>query len=284
MTLGENSANSAVGALESVEAVDASALKLAGAVTNAVPVGAPRDALSGTWLGHPLHPVLTDVVIGSFLSATLLDLLGGDDTGRASERLIEIGLVTSAPTVATGLSDWAMTVYGDRRTRPVGLAHASANLSASTLYAASLAARRRGARAGASSSASRAARCSRSVPSSAVTSRSRAESVSMRRRSTRGPATGRRSRRASSRMAGRPARWRATRPFCCSDTTVTCTRCTIAARIAAACSAAVRSRASPSSAHATARASTFVTARSSVARRRRRNPYSRPATARARSR
>ena len=118
MTLGENTASRAVGALESVEAVDAAALKLAGAVTNAIPVGAPRDALSGTWLGHALHPALTDVVIGSFFAATLLDLLGGDDTGRASERLIEIGLVTSAPTVASGLSDWAMTVYGDRRARP----------------------------------------------------------------------------------------------------------------------------------------------------------------------
>jgi hypothetical protein len=81
--------------VESVEAVDAAALKLAGAVT---------------WLGHALHPALTDVVIGSFFSATLLDLLGGDDTGRASERLIEIGLVSSAPTVASGLSDWALTV------------------------------------------------------------------------------------------------------------------------------------------------------------------------------
>ena len=62
-----------------------------------------RDALSGTWLGHALHPLPTDVVIGSFLSATLLDLLGGDDTGRASERLIEVGLVTAAPTVARRL-------------------------------------------------------------------------------------------------------------------------------------------------------------------------------------
>ena len=109
MTLGENAASSAVGALESVEAGDAAALKIAGAVTNAIPVGAARDALSGTWLGHALHPALTDVVIGSFFSATLLDLFGGDDSGRASERLIEIGLVTSAPTVASGLSDWALT-------------------------------------------------------------------------------------------------------------------------------------------------------------------------------
>src|ERR671915_1300363 len=145
MSLGENAANSAVDALESVEALDGAALKLAGAVRNAVPVGVPRDALSGTWLGHALHPLLTDVVIGSFISATLLDLLGGDDTGRASERLIEVGLATSAPTVASGLTDWAFTVLGDRRVRPVGLAHASANLTAATLYAASLAARRRGA-------------------------------------------------------------------------------------------------------------------------------------------
>jgi nitrite reductase/ring-hydroxylating ferredoxin subunit/uncharacterized membrane protein len=145
MALGENAANSAVGALESVEAVDGAALKLAGAVSNAIPAGAARDALSGTWIGHALHPALTDVVIGSFLSATLLDLLGGDDTGRASERLIEIGLAASAPTVASGLSDWASTVYGDRRSRPVGLAHAGANLTAAALYAASLAARRRGA-------------------------------------------------------------------------------------------------------------------------------------------
>ncbi|MDA0167033.1 Rieske 2Fe-2S domain-containing protein [Solirubrobacter ginsenosidimutans] len=145
MTLGENAANRAVDALESVEALDRTALKLAGAVGNAVPVGVLRDALSGTWLGHALHPLLTDVVIGSFLSATLLDLLGGDDTGRASERLIAVGLVTAAPTVASGLSDWALTVDGDRRARPVGLVHASANLTATALYAASLAARRRGA-------------------------------------------------------------------------------------------------------------------------------------------
>jgi nitrite reductase/ring-hydroxylating ferredoxin subunit/uncharacterized membrane protein len=145
MPLDQNSANKAVAALESVEAADSAALKLAGAVTNAVPVGATRDALSGTWIGHALHPLLTDVVIGSFLSATLLDVLGGDDTGRASERLIEIGLLSSAPTVASGLSDWAMSVYGDRRTRPLGLAHASVNVTATTLYAASLAARRSGA-------------------------------------------------------------------------------------------------------------------------------------------
>jgi nitrite reductase/ring-hydroxylating ferredoxin subunit/uncharacterized membrane protein len=146
MTLIDNTANQALGALESVEALDPVALKLAKAVGTAVPVGAARDTLSGTVLGHALHPLLTDVVIGSFTSATLLDLLGGDDSGRASERLIEVGLATAAPTVASGLTDWAFTVFGDRRARPVGLVHATANLTASTMYAASLVARRRGAR------------------------------------------------------------------------------------------------------------------------------------------
>ena len=96
MALGENAVNNALDALESVEALDGTATKLAGAVNNAVPAGPARDALAGTWLGHALHPLLTDVVVGSFLSATLLDLLGGDETGRAGERLIEVGLVAAA--------------------------------------------------------------------------------------------------------------------------------------------------------------------------------------------
>ena len=59
---------------------------------------AVKEAVSGTWLGHALHPLLTDVVIGSFVSATLLDVLGGDDDGRASERLIGVGIAAYAPT------------------------------------------------------------------------------------------------------------------------------------------------------------------------------------------
>jgi nitrite reductase/ring-hydroxylating ferredoxin subunit/uncharacterized membrane protein len=144
IALGANAANGAVDALESFKALDGAALKLGRTMDKAVPVGAPRDVLAGTWLGHALHPLLTDVVIGSFISATVLDVLGGDDTGRASKRLIALGLLTAVPTVASGLADLALTVDGDRRTRPVGLTHASVNLTASALYGASLAARRGG--------------------------------------------------------------------------------------------------------------------------------------------
>ena len=51
--------------------------------------------------------MLTDVVIGSFISATVLDVIGGDDSGTASERLIALGIAAYPPTALTGASDWA---------------------------------------------------------------------------------------------------------------------------------------------------------------------------------
>src|ERR671929_1726101 len=57
-----------------------------------------KDALSGTWLGHALHPLMTDVVVGTFLSTTLLDLVGGDEDGKAGERLLTVGIAAYAPT------------------------------------------------------------------------------------------------------------------------------------------------------------------------------------------
>src|SRR5215218_10324764 len=135
MTLGESSANSAVGALESVEAVDAAALKLAAAVTNAIPVGTPRDALAGTWLGHALHPALTDTVIGTWMSATLLDLTGGDRA--AARRLVGMGVLGSLPTAVTGSADWSDSEAVDERVRRVGAVHAAANTAALGLQVAS---------------------------------------------------------------------------------------------------------------------------------------------------
>jgi nitrite reductase/ring-hydroxylating ferredoxin subunit/uncharacterized membrane protein len=103
-----------------------------------------KDAISGTWLGHAVHPMLTDVVIGSFTSATLLDLLGGEDASEAAERLIAVGIAAYGPTAVTGASDWADTEIADPRVRRVGLVHAAGNLVALSLYSASLTRRRQG--------------------------------------------------------------------------------------------------------------------------------------------
>ncbi|MEA2211653.1 MAG: hypothetical protein QOF83_1601 [Solirubrobacteraceae bacterium] len=109
-----------------------------------VPPGPIKEALSGTWLGHPVHPLLTDVVIGSFVSATLLDIIGGQDAGPASERLIAVGILAYGPTAATGVNDWADSEAFNDAVRRTGLVHAATNATALTLYSASLALRRRG--------------------------------------------------------------------------------------------------------------------------------------------
>jgi nitrite reductase/ring-hydroxylating ferredoxin subunit len=88
--------------------------------------------------------MLTDVVIGSFTSATPLDLIGGDDDGTAAERLIAVGIAAYGPTALTGVNDWADSEPVSDEVRRVGLVHASSNALALTLYGSSLAARRRG--------------------------------------------------------------------------------------------------------------------------------------------
>jgi nitrite reductase/ring-hydroxylating ferredoxin subunit/uncharacterized membrane protein len=114
------------------------------AVRRVLSTGKLKDALSGTWLGHAVHPMLTDIVIGSFTSASLLDLLGGDESGRASRRLIAVGIAAYGPTALTGASDWADSEPVDETVRRAGLVHAGSNAVALSLYATSLRARRRG--------------------------------------------------------------------------------------------------------------------------------------------
>ena len=133
-------------AVESADMLDPVAKQAGKAVRDALSGTPFKDVLSGTWLGHAVHPMLTDLVIGSFAGASLLDLFGGDGDGRASERLIVLGLAAYAPTAAAGANDWADTEAVDDAIRRTGLVHAVCNAVAATLYAASWRARRRGAR------------------------------------------------------------------------------------------------------------------------------------------
>jgi nitrite reductase/ring-hydroxylating ferredoxin subunit/uncharacterized membrane protein len=134
-----------VDAVESATALDPPGKTVGKTVRGLIGPGAVKEALSGTWLGHALHPVLTDLVIGSFLSATLLDVIGGDDDGSAAERLITVGIAAYGPTALTGVNDWADAEPADPAVRRVGLVHAGSNAIALSLYTSSLVARRRGA-------------------------------------------------------------------------------------------------------------------------------------------
>jgi nitrite reductase/ring-hydroxylating ferredoxin subunit len=102
-----------------------------------------KDALHGVWLGHPLHPGLAAVAAGSFISATMLDAVGGPvGGGRApSSFLIASGLALTPPTIAAGWADWSDAHEDQQR---VGLVHAASNVVGVSLYAAALVQRLRG--------------------------------------------------------------------------------------------------------------------------------------------
>ena len=135
-----------IGAIEEIEPLDAPAKSIAKKVRDAPAPTELKDALSGTQLGHALHPLLTDAVIGFWISANALDVVGGRDSGPAAERLIALGIAAYLPTALTGASDWADAEPGNAAVRRVGVVHAVSNSLALGLYGASLRARRRGER------------------------------------------------------------------------------------------------------------------------------------------
>jgi nitrite reductase/ring-hydroxylating ferredoxin subunit/uncharacterized membrane protein len=127
--------------LEKEKRLDGIARTVGEVVGKVVPPGPIKDALSGTWLGHTLHPVMTDLPIGAWTSATALDLVGGEESEAASRRLIGLGILASVPTALSGFSDYSDTMGEERR---VGLTHAAFNVAALALFAASYGARRNG--------------------------------------------------------------------------------------------------------------------------------------------
>lgn len=96
-----------------------------------------RDVLDGVWLGNPLHPALTDVPIGAWSAAFLLDLAGS----RAADGALAVGILGAVPAALTGLNDWSHLRGEERR---IGTAHALLNTTGLTLNLVSLGARRRG--------------------------------------------------------------------------------------------------------------------------------------------
>ena len=127
-----------MGAASSLDAV---ARPLSKKVAAVIPPGVVKDVLSGTWMGHPLHPLMTDIPIGAWTSAMVLDLLGRDEDEEAAARLIGLGVVTALPTAVAGLAYWSDTLGDDRR---IGFVHAVANVVAVGLYGFSWVARRSG--------------------------------------------------------------------------------------------------------------------------------------------
>ncbi|MBD2765048.1 hypothetical protein IEE91_07585 [Kocuria sp. cx-455] len=97
-----------------------------------------KEVLSGEFMGHPLHPLMTDIPIGAWSMSALLDVLGGEELEDASTILVGAGVLCAIPTAVTGLHDWQDTTGESSR---VGFVHAAVMDMTVLVYAGSLVAR-----------------------------------------------------------------------------------------------------------------------------------------------
>ncbi|MYS24242.1 Ferredoxin subunit of nitrite reductase or a ring-hydroxylating dioxygenase [Streptomyces sp. DvalAA-14] len=137
--------NTLVKRIERERLLDSVAVPLAALVHKAVGARSVRNLLSGTALGHPAHPMLTDVPIGAWTAAALLDTVGGRRGAPFADLFVAMGVAAAVPAALTGLNDWSDT-QAEPGPRRVGVVHATANTTALALYTASLVARAKGKR------------------------------------------------------------------------------------------------------------------------------------------
>ncbi|MHB8507808.1 MAG: Rieske (2Fe-2S) protein [Candidatus Dormibacteria bacterium] len=126
-----------------VEALDAFRDLVAPAVHTLTDPPAIKTLLSGSAIGHQLHPILTDLPIGFWTSALVLDMVGGEDSQDAADLLVGLGCISAVGAAASGVSDWSDSSTEEQR---VGLVHAGLNIGAVALFAASYALRKNQAR------------------------------------------------------------------------------------------------------------------------------------------
>lgn len=131
-----------IDAIEKQDWLDSVGDTLQPAILNAFEAGGDagqklKNFLHGTWLGHPLHPVITDVPIGAWTTAAVLDsmeLMGQKGFKKGADAAIAIGLAGAVGAAVTGLTDWTGTT---KKRRKIGLMHGLLNLTATALYTTS---------------------------------------------------------------------------------------------------------------------------------------------------
>jgi nitrite reductase/ring-hydroxylating ferredoxin subunit/uncharacterized membrane protein len=134
---------SGIDSIEGMSGLDRISQPIIALVANAVKPTPVRNTLSGTILGHPMHPLLTDVPIGAWTMAGVLDVIGGQSSERASDILVNVGIAAAVPTAASGLNDWSDTYGPETR---IGLIHAGVVSSSLVLYSLSSVCRAKGKR------------------------------------------------------------------------------------------------------------------------------------------
>lgn len=102
---------------------------------------ARRSPLHTDALGHSVHPLLTDLTIGCWMSASILDLAGGTQARSAATLLAGAGVAAAGPTALAGTGDWAEMSGAERR---IGAVHALGTDIATFLFLGSFVSRVRG--------------------------------------------------------------------------------------------------------------------------------------------
>jgi uncharacterized membrane protein len=126
--------------LENEKALDPLVSKVGVLVDRVLAPPAVRSALQGHWLGHAIHPALTDIPLGLFTATNVLDLMPVPGSRKSAQRLLALGLASAPAAAVTGWAEWSGSPARERR---VGLIHAVLNVSGLVLYALSLRSRRR---------------------------------------------------------------------------------------------------------------------------------------------
>src|SRR5215207_1786539 len=104
--------------------------------------GGVGSVLRGDWLGHAAHPALSDLPLGCWTAAAVLDLTAWRRGNLAAQRLVGVGLLLAVPTAAAGLAEF--DTLTEQRSRRVAAVHATGNAVAMVLYLGSWRARRHG--------------------------------------------------------------------------------------------------------------------------------------------
>jgi nitrite reductase/ring-hydroxylating ferredoxin subunit/uncharacterized membrane protein len=99
-----------------------------------------QDLLNGSWLGHSLHAVLVDVVIGAATAAVLLDLLrvffGVDGLETATTWVVGLTALSAIGSIVTGLTDYKDTAPNSSERDITGF-HGLTNIVATVFVAVS---------------------------------------------------------------------------------------------------------------------------------------------------
>lgn len=138
--------------IKSIPGFEDTAKSVAGTLRSAILSGgdatrAAADVLHGTWIGHPLHPLLVTIPIGAWSIAALYDVAAvvsrSDGVARTADTLTAIGVAAAVPTALSGMTDYS-AIKQDAAAE--GLVHGALNSAALGLYLLSLGARATGRR------------------------------------------------------------------------------------------------------------------------------------------